>query len=73
MKYKIENSSFQVQYGSSSLPLKFYTGEVDAFWRNDTSFEESRVYYLKEREKQRKALFDKQQKDADVNVSKPTV
>ena len=46
-------SNFQVQYGSSSLPQKFYTGEIDAFWRNETSFEESRRYYLEERDKLR--------------------
>ena len=47
--------SFQVQYGSSKLPQKFYTGEVDAFWRSKTSFEESRLNYLSERDKLRKA------------------
>jgi hypothetical protein len=46
---------FQVQYGSSKLPQKFYTGEVDAFWRSETSFEESRRHYLEERDKLRKA------------------
>lgn len=46
--------SFQVQHGSSKLPQKFYTGEVDAFWRNDTSFEESRLHYLDELHKLRK-------------------
>ncbi len=51
--------SFQVQYGSANLPQKFYTGEVDAFWRSETSFEESRRYYLEERDKLRK----KQQQD----------
>ena len=47
--------SFQVQYGSSKLPEEFFTGEVDAFWRNETSFEESRRYYMEEREKLRNA------------------
>ena len=47
--------SFQVQYGSSKLPEEFFTGEVDAFWRNETSFEESRRYYLEELDKLRKA------------------
>lgn len=50
---------FQVQYGSSKLPEKFYTGEVDAFWRSDTSFEESRQHYLEERDKLRKAQASK--------------
>ena len=47
--------SFQIQYGSSKLPQKFYTGEVDAFWRSETSFDESRLNYLVERDKLRKA------------------
>ena len=47
--------SFQVQYGTSKLPDRFFTGEVDAFWRSDTSFEESRLHYLAEREKLRNA------------------
>jgi hypothetical protein len=50
--------SFKVQYGSSKLPQKFYTGEVDAFWRSETSFAESRRYYLEERDKLRKAQAD---------------
>jgi cytochrome c556 len=49
-----------------SLPQKFYTGEVDAFWRSETSFEESRQHYLTERDKLRKAHAEKQQQDAGV-------
>lgn len=49
------SNTFQVQFGSSKLPQKFYTGEVDAFWRTDTSFEESRRNYLVERDKIRDA------------------
>ena len=49
------NCAIQVQYGSSKLPEEFFTGEVDAFWRNETSFEESRRHYMEEREKLRKA------------------
>ena len=49
----------QVQYGSSKLPEKFFTGEVDAFWRSDTSFDESRRYYLEELDKLRQFLKSK--------------
>ena len=58
-------SIFEVQYGSSELPREFYSGEVDAFWRSETSFEESRRHYLEERDKLRKAVqAAKQQKSA---------
>ncbi len=63
--------SFQVQYGSSKLPQKFYTGEVDAFWRSETSLEESRRHYLEERDKLRKAQAEKQQQDAGDKASTP--
>ena len=58
--------SFNFQYGSSKLPQKFHTGEIDAFWRSETSFEESRRHYLEERDKLRKAQAEKQQEDAGV-------
>ena len=63
--------SFQVQYGSSNLPQKFYTGEVDAFWRSETSFEESRRHYLEERDKLRQAQAEKQEQDAGDKASTP--
>lgn len=54
----IKDIEFQMQYGSSDLPEKFYTGEVDAFWRNETSFEESRLNYMEEKEKLSKKSID---------------
>jgi len=53
----------KVQFGSSLLPEKFYTGEIDAFWRNETSFEESRQYYLKQRENLYKEQAEKVKED----------
>jgi hypothetical protein len=52
----------KVQFGSSLLPEKFYTGGVDAFWKNESLvklatrpeveslFEMTQQYYLEQRE-----------------------
>ncbi len=49
-----KRTEHHVQYGTANLPKEFYTGEADAFWRSETSFEESRRHYIEERGKLRR-------------------
>jgi len=40
----------KVQFRSFLLPDKFYTGELDAFWKNESIVNEPCQYYLEQRE-----------------------